>query len=346
MPAITAPAKVLVSGANGFIAVWVVQVLLKRGYSVRGTVRAESKATHLRSLFKNEVESGALELVIVPDITVPGAFDDAVKGVDAIEHTASPFHFRADDPNELIEPAVKGTAGILESARKYAGPQLKRIAVTSSCAAVSNPTDTGVLDERNWNEANIVEVREKGRAASQAGKYRASKTLAERAAWAFVEEHKSEITWDLAVLNPPFVFGPILHEVHSPDALNSSVANFYEAVLTKRKTPEELSAVQNAWVDVRDVAEAHVRALEVPEAGGERFIVAGGDFIWQDWFDAVRELNIPGVDAPVGKPGAGKDFKFTFHYDTTKAETVLGIKFHDKLTTARDSVQDLRARGW
>lgn len=98
MPAITAPAKVLVSGANGFIAVWVVRTLLEHGYSVRGTVRSESKGTHLLNLFKDEVLNGKFELVIVPDITAYGAFDDAVKGVDAIEHTASPFHFKADDP--------------------------------------------------------------------------------------------------------------------------------------------------------------------------------------------------------------------------------------------------------
>lgn len=99
MPAVLPPAKVLVSGANGFIAVWVVKQLLARGYSVRGTVRSESKTEHLRKVFKTEVDTGKFELTVVPDITVPGAFDEAVKGVDAIEHTASPFHFQADDPN-------------------------------------------------------------------------------------------------------------------------------------------------------------------------------------------------------------------------------------------------------
>lgn len=98
MPAVTAPAKVLVSGANGYIAVWVVRTLLDRGFSVRGTVRSESKTTHLKKVFKDEVAKGLVEFVVVPDITVPGAFDEAVKGVDAIEHTASPFHFKAEDP--------------------------------------------------------------------------------------------------------------------------------------------------------------------------------------------------------------------------------------------------------
>ncbi|KAH8109989.1 NAD-binding protein [Phellopilus nigrolimitatus] len=344
MPAIAAPAKVLVSGANGFIAVWLVQDLLKRGYSVRGTVRAESKATHVRNLFKAYADK--LEIVEVPDITQPGAFDAAVQGVDAIAHTASPFHFSADDPNELIGPAVKGTVGILESALKHAGPQLQRIAVLSSGAAVAGSSDRGELDERTWNEESVAEVRERGRAASQSAKYRASKALAEKAAWDFVEQHKSEISWDLVALNPPFVFGPILHEVASPAALNSSVALFYEAILTQKKTPEELAKVQVSWVDVRDVSLGHVRALEVPAAGGQRFILSGGVFIWQDWFDVVNELKLPGVTVPVGTPGAGKSFKYEYWYNNAKARTVLGIEFRDKKTTAKDSIESLKAHGW
>ncbi|THH09441.1 hypothetical protein EW145_g2001 [Phellinidium pouzarii] len=337
MPAVSAITKVLVSGANGFIAVWVVKDLLEHGYAVRGTVRAESKATHLLNLFKREAASGKFELFIVSDITAPGAFDDAVKGIDAIAHTASPFHYKADDPSEIIDPAVKGTVGILESAMKYAGPQLKRIVVTSSGTAVYEPgaTDaksTGVLNESSWNESSVTEVREKGRAASQWAKYCASKTLAERAAWDFVEKHKSEISWDLTVLNPPYVFGPILHEVVAPDALNSSVAAFYEAIFTNHKTPAELAHTQAGWTDVHDVARGHVLALEVPAAGGE--------------LDAVNELKIPGVYAPVGSPGAGEDFQYTTRLDNTKARTVLGLEFRDKRATARDSVHDFCARGW
>lgn len=84
MPAVTAPAKVLVSGADSFIAIWVVKTLLERGYAVRGAIRSENKGTHLRHLFKYEVASGKLELTIVPEMMAPGAFDEAVKGVDVI----------------------------------------------------------------------------------------------------------------------------------------------------------------------------------------------------------------------------------------------------------------------
>lgn len=118
MPTISAPAKVLVSGANGYIAIWVVRTLLEKGYSVRGTVRSADKGQHLKETFSH-YDTGKLELVVVEDITMvclkwllsrhidvdiytmvqEGAFDEAVKGVDAILHTASPFHLDAEDPN-------------------------------------------------------------------------------------------------------------------------------------------------------------------------------------------------------------------------------------------------------
>ncbi|KAH8104238.1 NAD-binding protein [Phellopilus nigrolimitatus] len=267
-----------ISGAGAytvFIALWLVQDLLERGYSVR----AESKAAHIRSLFKAYADK--LEIVEVLDITQPGAFNVAVQGVDAIAHTASPFHFSADDPNELIGPP---------------GPQLQHITVLSSGAAVAGSSDHGELHERTgsstmhgelhermWNEESAAEVHERGRTASQSAKYRASKALAEKGTWDFVEQHKSEISWDLVALNPPIVFDPILHEVASPAALNSSVALFYEAILTQKKTPEELAKVQVSWNDVHNVSLGHVRALEVPAAGGQRFILTASVFIWQDW---------------------------------------------------------------
>lgn len=98
MTAVSAPSKVLVTGANGYIGIWVVRTLLDHGFSVRGAVRSDSKGKHLLDLFKDEVKSGRFEIAIVPDISAPGAFDEAVKGVAAIEHTASPCILDAEDP--------------------------------------------------------------------------------------------------------------------------------------------------------------------------------------------------------------------------------------------------------
>ncbi|KAF8878449.1 hypothetical protein BD779DRAFT_1554703 [Infundibulicybe gibba] len=212
-------AKVLVSGANGYIAIWVVRNLLEKGYSVRGTVRSVEKTAYLKGYFKSYGDK--FEAVVVEDITKEGAFDEAVKGVDAIEHIASPFHMNAVDPQELIKPAVEGTIGILKSAAK-AGGSVKRVVVTSSCAAVLHvSSEPRVFTEVDWNEQSVKEVEEQGSSAPNIAKYRASKTLAEKgtlpshssrleftavlAAWDFYNSKKPELGWDLVVINPPFV---------------------------------------------------------------------------------------------------------------------------------------------
>jgi nucleoside-diphosphate-sugar epimerase len=125
--------------------------------------------------------------------------------MDAIEHTASPFHFNASDPKDLIDPAVKGTTGVLESIVKHA-PHVKRVVVTSSVAAVwySLP-EPKVFSEEDWNEASVREVEQKGKSAPGGDIYRASKTLAEKAAWQFHAQHKDRVQWDLVVINPPIV---------------------------------------------------------------------------------------------------------------------------------------------
>ncbi|KAF7296278.1 hypothetical protein HMN09_01097100 [Mycena chlorophos] len=332
MPAISS-GKVLVSGANGFIAVWVVRSLLESGFSVRGTVRSEEKGTHLKTLFASYGDK--FEVVVVPDITAQGAFDEAVKGVDAIEHTASPFHFQADDPADLIIPAVKGTVGILESARKF-GPAVKRIVVTSSVAAVMNNSTAPVttLTEADWNDGSVKAVEEKGRDAPNALKYRASKTLAERAAWKFAEDHKSEIGWDLVCLNPPLVLGPVIHEIASPSALNTSMAMMYTAF----HNTDAGGGSSGNWIDVRDLADAHTRALTTAAAGGERIIVASGAYVWQNFLDATPEEKKAKYSA--GVPGSGKDVQHSVLLDTSKSVRLLGMKYRGFEETTRDAIQD------
>ncbi|KAJ6531438.1 hypothetical protein DFH09DRAFT_1183626 [Mycena vulgaris] len=334
MPAVTS-GKVLVSGANGYIAVWVVRTLLEEGFSVRGAVRSIDKGKHLSELFAPYGDK--FELVVVPDITQEGAFDEAVKGVDAIEHTASPFHFQADDPAELLEPAIKGTVGILESALKY-GKSVKRVVVTSSCAAVMNiSSEPQVLSELDWNDQAVKEVAEQGRAASAGSKYRTSKTLAERAAWDFVETHKSEIGWDVSVMNPPLVVGPVIHAVSSPEALNTSARMMYDAF-----TKPGAAAGGGCWIDVRDLALAHVRALQKEEAGGERIIITAGAFAWQDWLDAAP----PASNYQKGTPGAGKDAVHLLRYENGKGIRILGMEYRSMADTAAAAVADYEARGW
>ncbi|KZP17065.1 NAD(P)-binding protein [Athelia psychrophila] len=322
MPNLQPPAKVLVSGANGFVAIWVVRTLLEKGYAVRGTVRSANKGNHLKEIFAEYGDN--LEVLVVEDITKEGAFDAAVKGVDTIEHTASPFHMNAVDPEELIQPAVKGTVGMLKSAFKY-GSSVKRIVVTSSCAAVYEDfPDARVFSELDWNEQAIKEVQEKGKDALPGNKYRSSKTLAEKAAWAFVKDNKPK--WDLVVLNPPYVFGPPIHAVSAPSDLNTSVADWYQTVLTPNAAPEKLKT-GNCWIDVRDLALAHVRAVEREEAGGERIVISQGSFPSVNAVNALPKSALFGVANQTIPRGDPAFVEPTPHiaYNTSKAARVLGM---------------------
>ncbi|KAE9390117.1 D-lactaldehyde dehydrogenase [Gymnopus androsaceus JB14] len=361
MPTVPLGSKVLVTGINGYIAAWVGKTLLEKGYSVRGTVRSEDKAVVIKQIF---AEAGygeeKFETVVVEDITKDGVFDEAVKGVDAIEHTASPFHLKADDPQELINPAVNGTLSILKSALRVSG-SIRRIVVTSSTAAVVNPSqlpEPKLFSEVDWNNQAIEEVKKHGREANQVTKYRASKTLAEKAAWEFYNSNKANISWDLVTLNPPFVFGPAIHlpSTASPSALGTSLLDWYNTVATSDMGGKSLDALANVgagWVDVRDIALAHVLALTKDEAGGERLLISKGEFTWQDFIDAANSLPpsaLPLDKLPKGNPGAGKSCQHKILYDARKAERILGlgaeVKYHTMEETSKDSLEDFARRGW
>ncbi|KAG6901798.1 hypothetical protein C0995_007824 [Termitomyces sp. Mi166 len=363
MPTIVPGDKILVSGANGYIAFWVVRRFLEKGYAVRGAVRSVDKGKYLEDYFKSYGDK--FETVIVEDITKEGAFDEAVKGVDAIAHTASPFYLHAASVDELINPAVNGTVGILKSAQKN-GSNVKRVVVTSSTASILEAGVDKVFTEADWNELAIREVKEQGDAALGMTKYRASKTLAEKAAWEFYNKNKASLKWDLAVLNPPF---PAIHEVKNLDALNTSARQWYNAVLVNQD--EAFFKIQgSSYIDVRDVAEAHTLALEKEAAGGERIIISAGTYVWQDWrkyyqsnihdisltteslvyiVDVAHSLSpspIPShPNLPVGYPGV-RAAKPPLKYNASKAERILGLKYHNKMELARDTLADFEKRGW
>ncbi|KAI0776384.1 NAD(P)-binding protein [Irpex lacteus] len=344
MPAVQS-GKVLVSGANGYIAVWILQKLLDQGYTVRGTVRSERILPHLKQLFAKYGDK--LEFVIVEDITKDGAFDEAVKGVDAVLHTASPFHFDAVEPKEIIDPAVLGTTSILESVRKCA-PQVKRVVILSSVAAVMDHVafpGPSHRSEKDWNEGSITKCETLGKDAHPGDKYLASKTLAERAAWEFVKTHKDEVNFDLVALNPPYVHGPTLHEVTKPENLNTSLAGLWVAVFTDQKSKEELTAPQGSWVDVRDIADAHVLALQKEEAAGQRIIIAEGSFTWQQWVRAAHQID-PTIPDRIPDYEHPKDLVYPISVDNTKSKQLLGLKYTDKYTCMKDTAAQFKQKGW
>jgi len=180
-----------------------------------------------------------------------------------------------------------------------------------------------------------------GRDAPAITKYRASKALAERAAWDFVEQHKAEIDWDFVTINPPYVFGPTIHDTPTPESLNDTTKIFH-TMLTQPASPDKLQT-GNSWVDVRDLARAHVLVLLTVQAGGGRFLISAGEYVWQDWLDAAPDS--PKLQK--GVPGAGKDAVHFLCYDASKAARVLGMTaYRSMVETARDVTADWEARGW
>lgn len=205
---------VLVTGANGYIAGPVIELFLKAGYAVRGTVRSKASANALVEALSQYRDD--LEIVEVPDIVAPGAFDTAVKGkriveqianlsltslpgVHAIAHLASPVSFSFTDPDPVLEAAVEGTRGILESALKE--PSIKSVVLMSSIAAVMNKKeDSPRFTEADWNTEALDQVKILGKKTPGPLIYVASKVASERAFWEFRIEKKP--SFSMSAINP------------------------------------------------------------------------------------------------------------------------------------------------
>lgn len=337
-----APQKtILVTGASGFIAAHVLTSFLEAGYAVRGTVRSEATAEKVRQSHAKYADR--LSFAIVPDMGVPDAFDNAVKGVDGVIHTATPFQIQVEDnERDLLRPAIDGTVNILQSIKKYA-PQVNRVVVTSSFASIldlSKGNRPGyTYTEADWNPATYEEA---AKPTTNGGfAYCAAKALAERAAWDFVAKEKPN--FDLVTLCPPMVYGPNENATADLSKLNTSSADIYQLMAPTNKPTDPLPT-NGFWsfVDVRDVALAHLRAYEVPEAGGERFFLCRGNFSYQMMADILRE-KIPELRdrVPIGKPGSGFGGVELYKPDSSKAQKILGIKFRDLEETVVDAARSL-----
>lgn len=330
------PESVFVSGATGFIAQHLVKLLLEKGYKVVGTVRSESKGTHLSKL----LNSANFSYEIVPDIEPEGAFDEALKKhpeVTVFLHTASPFHFKAtNSEEELLKPAVNGTKNALKAIEKY-GPQIKKVVVTSSYAAISTAEKEGdashTNNEDSWNEISWEEAKKDAYAG-----YRGSKKFAEKAAWDYVAEEKPKFV--INYVNPSFVFGPQAFDSELKDNLNTS-SEILNGFL-KMKPDSKVPGTRGGFVDVRDVAKAHVVAFE-KNLSNERLLLNAGRFAAQDILDILNEkFSALKGKIPEGKPGAGKavnDRMCKIVNDKTKQ--ILGFQLIDLETTVYDSVKQI-----
>ena len=246
---------VLVTGGSGFIGSHCIRRLHEEGYRVRTTVRSLSRERQVRGM----VGDGPLD-VVAADLTANAGWAEAAAGCDYVLHVASPFPLaQPKHEDELIVPARDGALRVLGAAREAA---VRRVVLTSSFAAIGyghRDADT-VYDERSWTDVDGPGV----------SAYAKSKTVAERAAWDFVAAEGRPL--ELAVINPVAVLGPLL----GPDPSTS-------IELVKRLIDGSMPGtpkVAYGLVDVRDVADLHVRAMTAPGAAGERFLALGEDFRW------------------------------------------------------------------
>jgi dihydroflavonol-4-reductase len=247
--------KVLVTGISGFVGQHCAAELLKKGYSVRGSVRNLSKTEEVVKGISKEIDpKGNLEFCAL-DLMKDAGWDKAMEGCDYVLHVASPFVVKVPkDENELIKPAVEGTLRALKAA-KNAG--VKRVILTSSTAAMQGGQHGLIkINQDSWTDINEKTVTA----------YFKSKTLAEKSAWEFVQNQNGGIKLELVVINPGPIYGPTL-----TGNLDNEAMGFFKKLINGQvpMLPQAYSVMS----DVRDIASIHVAALENEKANGKRFIV-------------------------------------------------------------------------
>jgi dihydroflavonol-4-reductase len=251
---------VLVTGGSGFIAAHCILQLLNAGYRVRATLRSLSREAEVRAMLKEGgVEAGERLTFIMADLSSDSNWNEAVTNCTYVLHVASPtpiLNYKHED--EMIIPAREGVLRVLRAARD-AGVQ--RVVLTSAIGAIvyGHVPQTAPYDETSWTNV-----------AGKAPAYQKSKTLAERAAWDFIEKEGRGL--ELSAVNPVAVMGPVLGSDYSHSI------HLVKNMLTG-KMPG-CPKINSAFVDVRDVADLHLLAMTHPAAKGERFIATAGESIW------------------------------------------------------------------
>jgi dihydroflavonol-4-reductase len=252
--------SVLITGISGYIAKHVAARFLAEGYAVRGTVRRLDRADEVCQAVLPVVGTGAAERLsfVATDLESDAGWAEAMSGIDAVIHTASPFPIaQPKDEDDLIRPAVQGTERVLRAAKATG---VTRIVLTSSVVAVLNEAKSGVQTEDDWCDVTLATTTAYGK----------SKTGAERRAWELAKADGLSLT----TINPGFVLGAPL------DANYGSSLKIVERFL-KGKDPMQ-PPYGLPIVHVQDVAEMHLRALQRPETAGKRFIAAAGSMTFAE----------------------------------------------------------------
>lgn len=260
MTNINAGKQVLVTGGTGFVGAHCILQLLQNGYKVKTTIRSLARANEVLEMLKvGGIDSLENIAFIEADLSKDANWDKAVEHCDYVLHVASPIYFKVPkDENEMIRPAVDGTIRVLTAARD-AG--VKRVVMTSNFGAVgySHKDNRTIITEESWTDPN-----EKGLSA-----YNKSKVMAERAAWNFITNNGGNL--ELSVINPMAIFGP---------SLGPNLSSGFE--LLKGLLSGAMKRIPNMTlgiVDVRDLADLHLRAMVSPKAKGQRFLALAGGIL-------------------------------------------------------------------
>ncbi|RFU81296.1 aldehyde reductase [Trichoderma arundinaceum] len=323
---------VVVSGANGNIASHIADQLIKAGYVVRGTVRDVKKNDWLIDHFSNIYGPGKIELVEVPDMSVRGGFDEAVKGASGFIHTATPVMENAD-PNLAIPVVMEGTLNALKSAATE--PKLKRFVLTSSSGACTAPKPGKMftIDSNTWNEEAIT--------AAWAPPpyegferlldvYYASKTQGEKEAWKWVRDNSPNFVFNTVLPNANF--GPVVdkhhQQYHSTLGWVRALWNGFQGEEDLRNQPPQY------YINIVDDAIVHVAALLFKDVSNERLFTFAYPYNWNDILAIFRKLypgrefidDIPNLqrDLSVVTNGRAEDLlkRFAGHGWTNLEETI------------------------
>lgn len=335
---------VLVTGATGYVAGWIVKRLLEEGITVHAAVRNPDNKKKVAHLDKLAAESNGDIKYFKTDLLEKGSYAEAMEGCELVYHTASPYTISVKDPQrELIDPALEGTRNVLEQANET--ESVKRVVVTSSCAAIyTDAIDSvnapgGMLTEEVWNTTASLEYQP----------YSYSKTLAEKEAWQMAG---AQNRWDLIVMNPCGVFGPALN----PQTATSETMNILKQMgdgSFKAGAPRMGIGI----VDVREVAEAHFQGGFRPEAKGRHILRAHNtnllDMVLtlQEKYGAkypIPKSSLPKWLLMIVGPMANKLFSRKFirnnvnvewKADNSKSIKELGITYRSLRETMEDSFQ-------
>ncbi|SPO28997.1 uncharacterized protein UTRI_04955_B [Ustilago trichophora] len=332
----------VVTGANGYIASALVKRLVDDGAHVRATVRRAEAGEALRSSLSAE-SKGSLETAIVQDITAEGAFRDALQGATHVFHMASPIPGagKTDVKRDFLDPAIAGTLILLQDARST--PTVQKVVLTSSIASVldfSRANTGGTFTEADWNPVTYDQAASLSDKLSTANKdaymkvamiiYAASKKLAEEAAWKFIEDKTPQ--FKLTAVNPAFVIGrPTMGQ-----ELSGTNGSFWQLLNGRPLQTENTLA---GYVDLEDVVEGHIQAMQREKADGKRFVLVGGQpRNWQliNWAKEHRdELPFDKVDEPEDAESVEKQVT---RYDTKASQEILGLTYKNPKQMVADFV--------